>query len=59
MLVSVMLRVTSGPLSLLRASSPNRRLKEPKDLREGPVGALRDHYASDTVSSLLSLNGEG
>lgn len=45
MLVSVMLTFTSEPLSLLRACSPNRSLKEPKDLQEGPVGALRDHYA--------------
>ena len=59
MLVAVMLTFTSEPLSLLRVRSPNRSLKEPKDLQEGPVGALRDHYASDTVSSLLSLNGKG
>lgn len=59
MLVSVTLTFTSEPLSLLRACSPNRSLKEPKGLQEGPVRALRDHYASDTVSSLLSLNGEG
>lgn len=45
MLVSVMLTFTSEPLSLLRACSPNRSLKEPKDLQEGPVGALRGHYA--------------